>query len=371
VTVAIPLTDLASQHAALQAPLNEAIQRVISSGRYILGPEVAGFERAFADYLGVAYAVGVSSGTSALQLALMALGIGPDSEVITVSHTAVATVAAVAHTGAAPVLVDNDPTRYTMDPARLASALSAKTRAIVPVHLYGCPAEMAPILSIARQHGLRVIEDCAQAHGARYCGQRVGTLGDLGIFSFYPTKNLGAMGDGGAIVTNDAGLAERVRELREYGWRQRYVSEVNGLNARLDELQAAILSVKLPHLDRWNIRRRDLARRYQMILQNTSLQLPAEPPDSEAVFHQYVVRTPHRDSLRAHLAHAGIASGVLYPVPVHLQPAFLHLRRGAEGLANAELIAAQNLALPSFPELRDEAVERIGDVIRGYEAPLP
>lgn len=362
-SVLIPLVDLAAQHVALRDPLNAAIERVVSSGRYILGPEVESFEKSFAAYLGVSYAIGVSSGTAALQLALMALGIGPGHEVITVSHTAVATVAAIEQTGATPVLVDIDPIRLTLDPTRLAGALSPKTRAIVPVHLYGCPADMDPILAFARQHGLAVVEDCAQAHGARYRDRPVGTLGDVGAFSFYPTKNLGAMGDGGAVVTADVTLAARVAELREYGWRQRYISDHAGLNARLDELQAAILTVKLAHLDEWNRRRRELARHYRQALRDTPLRLPPDPIETIPVYHQFVVCSPQREKLRVHLARAGIASAVLYPLPVHLQPAYQALRQGDGGLLMAELAAAENLALPLYPELADEAVTIISDAI--------
>ena len=362
-SVLIPLIDLAAQHAALRDPLNAAIERVVASGRYILGPEVESFEKAFAAYLGVGHAIGVSSGTAALQLALMALGIGPGHEVITVSHTAVATVAAIEQTGAAPVLVDNDPIRLTLDPTRLAGALSPKTRAIVPVHLYGCPADLDPILTFARQHGLAVVEDCAQAHGARYRDGAVGTFGDAGAFSFYPTKNLGAMGDGGAVVTADASIAARVSELREYGWRRRYISDRAGLNARLDELQAAILTVKLAHLDAWNRRRRELAQHYRQALHDTPLRLPADPIETVAVYHQFVVCSPQREKLRAHLTRSGIASAVLYPLPVHRQPAYQALRQGDGGLPMAELAAAENLALPLYPELADKAVTFISDAI--------
>lgn len=360
----IPTIDLVAQHASLQTELTAAIERVVSSGRYILGEEVEAFERAFGAYLGVGHVVGTSSGTAALQLALMAAGIGPGHDVITVSHTAVATVAAIEQAGANPVLVDIDLERFTLDPGRLAAALTPRTRAIVPVHLYGCPADLDPILAFAHEHGLVVIEDCAQAHGARYRDKRVGAWGHLSAFSFYPTKNLGAMGDGGAVATADAELATRLRELRQYGWRERYVSEARGLNARLDEIQAAILSTKLSHLDRWNARRRQLARRYRLGLANTSVVLPVEPADVEHVYHQFVIRSALRGALRESLAQVGIASGILYPLPVHRQPAYATLAHAA--LVQSERAAAENLALPLYPELTDEAVDRVCDVVRRF-----
>lgn len=360
----IPLIDLVAQHASLQTELNAALERVTSSGRYILGEEVEAFERAFAAYLGVGHVVGTSSGTAALQLALMAAGVGPGHDVITVSHTAVATVAAIEQAGANPVLVDIDSKRFTLDPDRLAAALTPRTRAIIPVHLYGCPAELDPILAFAHHHGLVVIEDCAQAHGARYRDRHAGAWGHLSAFSFYPTKNLGAMGDGGAVATADAELATRLRELRQYGWRQRYISESRGLNARLDEIQAAILSAKLSHLDRWNARRRQLAMRYRLRLANTSAVLPVEPVEVEHVYHQFVIRSAQRDALRESLAQEAIASGILYPLPVHRQPAYATLAHTA--LVQSERAAAENLALPLYPELTDEAVDRVCDAVRRF-----
>lgn len=360
----IPLIDLVAQHASLQTELNAALERVTSSGRYILGAEVEAFERAFAAYLGVGHVVGTSSGTAALQLALMAAGVGPGHDVITVSHTAVATVVAIEQAGANPVLVDIDSKRFTLDPDRLAAALTPRTRAIIPVHLYGCPAELDPILAFAHHHGLVVIEDCAQAHGARYRDRHAGAWGHLSAFSFYPTKNLGAMGDGGAVATADAELATRLRELRQYGWRQRYISESRGLNARLDEIQAAILSAKLSHLDRWNARRRQLAMRYRLRLANTSAVLPVEPVEVEHVYHQFVIRSAQRDALRESLAQEAIASGILYPLPVHRQPAYATLAHTA--LVQSERAAAENLALPLYPELTDEAVDRVCDAVRRF-----
>lgn len=361
----IPPFDLTRQYANLKGEIDAAIARVLESGHFILGEEVAAFEREFAAACGVAYAVGVGSGTEALHLALSACGIGPGDEVITVSHTAVATVAAVELVGARPVLVDIDPVRYTMDPARLEGAITSRTRAIVPVHLYGCPADLAPILEVAQRHDLVVVEDCAQAHGALYQGRPVGSWGHIAAFSFYPTKNLGAYGDGGAVVTNDATLAERARLLREYGWAERYVSHVKGLNSRLDELQAAVLRVKLRHLETWNERRRQIARLYTERLgdRDQTLVLPYEPKDVRHVYHLYVVRHSQRDALRAFLRERGIGTLVHYPMPVHLQPAYADLGYHAGSLPDSETIAREVLSLPLYPELRDDEVVAVADVV--------
>jgi dTDP-4-amino-4,6-dideoxygalactose transaminase len=309
--------------------------------------------------------VGVGSGTDALHLALAACGVGPGDEVITVPHTAVATVAAIEMAGATPVLVDIDPARYTLDPARVEAALTERTRAIVPVHLYGCPAELAPILPLARAHGLYVVEDCAQAHGARYRGRRVGAWGHIAAFSFYPTKNLGACGDGGIVVTGDPALAERVRSLRQYGWRKRYVSREKGVNSRLDELQAAILRVKLRHLDAWNDARRALARQYTQRLADHGVTTPSEPGDGTHVYHLYVIRHARRDDLRDFLRERGIGSLIHYPVPVHRQPAYAAL--GAPGaFPVAERMAREVLSLPMYPELQTEEVTRVVKAIQRF-----
>ncbi|HQE99079.1 MAG TPA: DegT/DnrJ/EryC1/StrS family aminotransferase [Anaerolineae bacterium] len=359
--------DLQRQYAALKTEVDAAIAGVLARGTFILGPEVVAFEREFAAYCGVAHAVGVGSGTEALHLALRACHIGPGDEVITVAHTAVATVAAIELSGARPIFVDLDPQRGTLDPSRLEAAITPRTRAVIPVHLYGCPAELTPILDIARRHRLRVIEDCAQAHGAGYEGRHVGSWGDLGAFSFYPTKNLGAYGDGGAVVTNDPELAERVRLLREYGWAERYVSHIKGLNSRLDELQAAILRVKLRHLEAWNARRRALAQHYGALLRDSGLQLPLDPPDGRHVYHLYVVRTPQREALRAFLREQGIGTLIHYPVPIHLQPAYADLGYGPRTLPETELAAAQVLSLPLYPELREDEVSAVCAAIQLFE----
>ena len=350
----IPPFDLKRQYASIQDEVDRAVARVLDQGYFILGEEVAAFEREFACYCGVAHAVGVGSGTEALHLALAACGVGPGDEVITVSHTAVATVAAIELVGARPVLVDIDAERYTMDPQQVASAVTPRTRAVVPVHLYGCPVDLTPIMDIARQHGLFVVEDCAQAHGALYGGQRVGSWGHIAAFSFYPTKNLGAYGDGGAIVTDDAPLAERARLLRQYGWQERYVSAIKGLNSRLDELQAAVLRVKLRHLEAWNGQRRRLASLYDERLAGSGVTLPCEPQDGMHVYHLYVVRYPRRDELRAFLRERGIGTLIHYPVPVHLQPAYRDLGYGPGSLPVTEAIAGEVLSLPMYPELRED-----------------
>lgn len=349
--------DLKAQYHAIRDELDMAMARVLERGAFILGEEVTGFEQEFAAYCGVSHTVGVGSGTDALQLALRACGIGLGDEVITASFTSVATVAAIELTGARPVLVDIDNRHFTLDPGLVSAAVTPNTRAVIPVHLYGSPAELEPILAVAQQHNLRVVEDCAQAHGAMYRGKKVGAWGQISAFSFYPTKNLGAYGDGGAVVTNDPELAERVRLLRQYGWKDRQVSTLKGLNSRLDELQAAVLRVKLKHLDDWNTRRRQLGLHYQDLLRDTGLTLPVHLKDSLPVNHLYVVRSPQRDNLRAFLDNKGIQTLVHYPVPVHLQPAYASLRLPPGGLPCSEAAAREALSLPLYPEMSDEQVE--------------
>jgi dTDP-4-amino-4,6-dideoxygalactose transaminase len=365
-TTPIPLVDLKAAYRRLQAELDAAVARVLAGGWYILGPEVAAFEAEFAAWLGVDHAVGVASGTDAVLLALRALGVGPGDEVITVAHTAVATVAAIELAGATPRLVDIDPATYTLDPARLAAAITPRTRAIVPVHLYGAPADMDAVLAVARAHGLLVVEDCAQAHGARYRGRMVGTLGDAAAFSFYPTKNLGALGDGGAVATHRPEVAEQLRLLRQYGWRERYVSDVAGHNSRLDELQATILRVRLRHLDAENETRRRLAARYDAALTGLSIARPTARPGDCPVYHLYVIRTAERDALAAHLREKGIGTGVHYPVPVHRQPAYAHLGYGPGSLPATEAAAAEVLSLPMYPDLAEEAVDGVAVAIRQF-----
>jgi dTDP-4-amino-4,6-dideoxygalactose transaminase len=357
---AIPWASPLAQYRAHQVSIQSAINRVLESGDYILGEEVASFERAFAAYCGVEHAVGVGSGTDALILALRALGIGPGDEVITVSHTAVATVAAVLATGATPVLVDVDSVSYTIDPARIAEAITPRTRAIIPVHLYGRPADMTAIAAIAEQHELRVIEDCAQAAGALHRGRRVGSCGDLAAFSFYPTKNLGGVGDGGMVITNDNDLASRVRRLRQYGWDQSRNTHEIGLNSRLDPLQAAVLHAKLPQLTTENARRAAIAHCYNDALADLPLATPAVTAEDTHVYHLYVVRCTDRARLRAHLGADQIGSAVHYPVPVHRQAGYAEkivIAKG--GLPVTDRLCGEVLSLPIYPELNGDAVDRI------------
>ncbi len=359
----IPQTDPKANYLAHKAEIDAAIARVLDSGWYILGQEVEAFEDEFAAYIGVRHAVGVASGTDALELALRACRIGPGDEVITVSHTAVATVAAIELCGATPVLVDIDIATYTIDPKQVESAITRRTKAVIPVHLYGQPADVESIIGVAHRHGLWVIEDCAQSHGAVYKGRKVGAWGHVAAFSFYPTKNLGALGDGGMVVTDDPALAERVHLLQQYGWRQRYISDIPGGNSRLDELQAAILRVKLRYLDQENARRRDTAQAYTRLLADTDLALPSCRPEAEHVYHQYVVRTPHREVLRSYLRDHGIGTLVHYPQAVHQQPAYANRLLTNGDLIQSERAAAQVLSLPMYPELADEQVAHIVEAI--------
>ncbi|HLF28174.1 MAG TPA: DegT/DnrJ/EryC1/StrS family aminotransferase [Anaerolineae bacterium] len=363
--ITIPVANPHAQYAAHRAELDAAIKHVLEAGRYILGDETRAFEREFAEYLGVEHGIGVGSGTEALHLALKACAIGPGDEVITVSHTAVATVAAIELAGAAPVLVDIDPQRYTLDPRCLERAITPRTKAIIPVHLYGAPADLDPILAMAKRRNLKVIEDCAQAHGATYRGKRVGAWGDMAAFSFYPTKNLGAIGDGGFIATHAAPLAERARLLREYGWAERYVSAISGWNSRLDELQAAILRVKLRYLDTDNARRQALAALYAEVLP-VRIQKPIAPASGEHVYHLYVIRHPERDRLAAYLREKGIGTGIHYPVPIHLQPAYRGRLGDAGSLPETERAAREILSLPMYPELSEEQVRQVAEAIRTF-----
>lgn len=357
-----PLADYRRHKTAVDA----AIQRVLDGGYYVLGPEVEAFERDFAAFVGVSHAVGVANGTEALTLALMACGIGPGDEVVTVSFTAVATVAAVDIAGAMPVIADIEPDYYTLDPAALERAITPRTKAVVPVHLYGQPAAVDEISAIAERHGLRVIEDCAQAAGATYRGRRAGALGDVGCFSFYPTKNLGAVGDGGICVTDDPEIAARLRALRQYGWHQDQISESAGRNSRLDEIQAAILNAKLPELDADNADRQAVAGRYDAALAETGLGLPARRPECGHVHHLYVVRSARRDALKSHLAERGIAAGVHYPAPVHLQPAYRGRLADAGSLPETERAAQEVLSLPLHPGLDEAAMQRVVDAVREF-----
>jgi dTDP-3-amino-3,4,6-trideoxy-alpha-D-glucose transaminase len=365
----IPFGDLKRQTASLRGALEAAALRVLESGWYVLGKEVAAFEGEFAAALGARHAVGVANGTEAIQLALLALGIGPGDEVITVPNAGVPGVAAIVLTGARPVFVDVDEHSYNLDPARLEAAITPRTRAVLPVHLYGRTAALAPILEIAGRHHFDVVEDCAQSHGARYGGKVTGTLGRVGCFSFYPTKNLGACGDGGMVVTDDDDVARRLRQLRVYGWSRKYYSETpGGTNSRLDELQAALLRVKLEHLPAWNRARQERAAWYGELLPAGPILLPAGPlPGESHVYHLYVVRSPQRDALQAHLRQHGIGTDVHYPLPAHLQPVYRALGYEEGAFPVSERLAREVLSLPLYPELTRAEVEAVAAAVRSFE----
>ena len=355
----IPFLDLKSPYQELKAELDEAIARVVGSGWFILGPEVDAFEADYATYCGAAHCVGVANGLDALHLALRAMDVGPGDEVIVPSNTYIATWLAVSQCGATPVPVEPDERTFNIDPARIEAAITPRTSVMLPVHLYGQPANMDEILAIARKHGLKVLEDGAQAHGARYKGQRLGAHGDAVAWSFYPGKNLGAMGDGGAVTTNDPQLADRLRVLRNYGSRVKYVNEVQGYNSRLDPLQAAILRVKLAHLDEWNERRRAIAARYQSDLAGCGLTLPHVPEWAEPVWHLYVVRHPQRDALQQALADAGVGTLIHYPIPPHRQQAYAERGYKPGDFPIAEAMAEEVLSLPIGPHLSFEDQDRV------------
>lgn len=359
-----PFLDLAAQHAALADELSAAFQGVLRSGRFVLGQEVLAFEREFADYCGTKYCVGVGNGLDALQLILRGYGIGPGDEVIVPSNTYIATWLAVSLAGAVPVPVEPVAGTYNLDPSRIEDALTPSTRAILVVHLYGLPADMDAIRDLAGRHGLKVIEDAAQAHGSLYKGRRTGALGDAAAFSFYPTKNLGALGDGGAITTDDEQLASRARLLRNYGSTVPYRNEVQGCNSRLDEVQAAFLRVKLRHLDVWNQHRKRLAQAYFNILADSGLELPPVPAYAESCWHLFVVRTPHRDELRKLLLAEGVETMIHYPVAPHLQPAYWGLEKPAGSYPLAESMQARILSLPLNPSMSLDDVRYIGEAVK-------
>jgi dTDP-4-amino-4,6-dideoxygalactose transaminase len=368
----IPLANPRASYLAHRPAIDEVICSVLESGWYILGHQVERFEKDFAQYLGVSHVCGVANGTDALHLALRACGVGHGDGVVTVAHTAVATVAAVELCGATPILVDIDPATCTISPDHLEATLREyngrlRLKAIVAVHLYGHPADMPAICELAERYGLWVIEDCAQAHGARIRGRTTAQWGHIAAFSFYPTKNLGAFGDGGAVATSDATLADRVRLFREYGWKDRYVSSVSGMNSRLDEVQAAILRIKLKYLDAENARRRQIAKVYAAGLHDTSWVLPQSRPDVEHVYHLYVVRGAGRDALRAFLTARGVGTAVHYPVPVHLQPAYVgRLPLGPGGLPVTTGLAREVVSLPMFPQLSESEAEQVAAHLRSY-----
>lgn len=355
----IPFLDLGAAYRELQAEIDAAVARSLASGYYIGGPEVTAFEDEFAAYCGAVHAVGVANGLDALHLALRAMDVGPGDEVIVPSNTYIATWLAVSQCGAMPVPVEPDERTFNIDPTRIEAAITPRTKVILPVHLYGQPADMDPILAIARKHGLRVLEDGAQAHGARYKGLRLGAHGDAVAWSFYPGKNLGAMGDGGAVTTNDAQLADRIRVLRNYGSRVKYVNEVQGYNSRLDPLQAAILRVKLANLDAWNARRSVIAARYQLGLADCGLTLPHVPDWAEPAWHLYVVQHPQRDALQKALADVGVGTLIHYPIPPHLQQAYAPAGWGLGSFPLAERMADQVLSLPMGPHTNLEQANQV------------
>lgn len=364
----VPFLNLAAAYEDIKDEVMPAIEHTISESQFILGAPVQKFEEDFAAYCETGHAMGVNSGTSSLHMALLAAGIGKGDEVVTVPHTFVATVAAILYTGAKPVLVDVDPTRMTMDPAKIEAAITPRTKAILPVHLYGQPADMDPVLDIARRHGLLVIEDACQAHGARYKGRRVGSLGDMGCFSFYPGKNLGAYGEGGAVTTSNEELAERVRIFRDWGAKKRYHHDVLGFNARLEGIQGTVLALRLKRLDELNARRRAIAAIYDRELENVPLELPVAAADSEHVYHLYAVRTPRRNELLDFLKNREVYCGIHYPTPVHLQKGYARLGYGKGDFPVSEKIAAEELSLPMCPYLREDQQAFTIECIREFFA---
>ena len=367
----IPFLDLKAQYRQIKPEIDAAVARVISSGHFVLGPEVMSFEGRFAEYCRTSHCLAVNSGTSALHLALLAAGVGPGDEVITVSMTFVATTAAILYSGAKPVFVDVDPVTWTMDPDLIEAAITSRTKAILPVHLHGLMAEMDPIMSIARRHGLVVIEDAAQAHGAEYRRRRAGSIGDLGCFSFYPGKNLGAFGEGGAVVTDRPEFARRVSLLRDWGQEAKYNHVIAGYNYRMDEIQSAILNVKLDHIERWTEIRQSLAQHYDELLPELALARPRPPKHSRHVYHVYSVRLQRRDDALAILRDAGIGAGIHYPIPVHLQKAYAELGYRAGDLPVTESLANEFLSLPIYPELLPDRAAAVVSTLRNAGALRP
>lgn len=359
----IPVANPQAQVSALRTEIDKAISKFLSGNVYILGSEVSAFEQEFASYLGALFACGVANGTDAIRLALMAVGVQAGDEVITVSHSAVATVAAIVEVGAVPVMVDIDPQTYCIDIAAIRSAITPKTRAIVPVHIYGHPADMLSIMQLAKEFNLKVVEDCAQAHGASILGKKIGTFGDAAAFSFYPTKNLGALGDGGAVVCQDPIINERVKNLRQYGWKTRYISDCHGINSRLDEIQAAILRVKLKYLETGNQRRREIGAQYSAALSNSGVIAPYTCEGVKHAMHLYVVQSKNRDALSVYLREEGIATALHYPAAIHQQAAY----RIEASLVQTESIYKNILSLPMFPELSEAQVEYICQVLRVWD----
>jgi dTDP-4-amino-4,6-dideoxygalactose transaminase len=363
-TIQVPYLDLKAQYRSIKPEIDAAIAGVLESAQFVLGSEVSGFEREFAAYCGSAECVALNSGTSALHLALLAAGVKAGDEVITVPFTFVASVAAVIYAGARPVLVDIDPRSYTMDPSKLEAAITPRSRAILPVHLYGQPTDMDSIMEVARRHRLAVIEDAAQAHGAHYKGRPIGNRSDITCYSFYPTKNLGAYGEGGAVTTNNAEYAETIRKLRDWGQDSKYHHVFRGYNYRMEGLQGAILRVKLRHLNQWIEARRAVAGRYANMLANCGVDLPQEMPWARHVYHVYTLRAEDRDGLRSALQAEGIQTAVHYALPAHLQPAYSDLGYSKGSFPQSEAAAAQVLSLPIYPEIPEQAVVRVGNAVK-------
>jgi dTDP-4-amino-4,6-dideoxygalactose transaminase len=360
----VPFVDLKAQYQTIKDEVSVAVNHVLDTGQYILGEEVGKFEAEFADYVGARHGIALNTGTSALHLAFLAAGIGPGDEVITTPFTFVATVAAIRYTGATPVFVDVDLQSYTMDPAQIEAAITPRTKAIVPVHLYGQAADMDPILAIAEKHGIKVIEDACQAHGTEYKGRRVGALGFAGAFSFYPGKNLGAYGEGGIAVTNDAAAAKAMRMLRDWGQEEKYNHTLKGYNYRMDGIQGAILRVKLRYLPAWTEARRLRGSAYAQLLgDNSGIVIPAEMPYSRHVYHVYAIRTQARETLQQLLRNEGIQTGIHYPIPVHLQPAHADLGYRKGDFPNAEIAANEVLSLPMYPELPFAQLEQVASAL--------
>jgi dTDP-4-amino-4,6-dideoxygalactose transaminase len=362
--IKVPYLDLKGQYHSIKPEIDAAISRVLESCQFVLGPEVAGFEQEFATYCGATECIAMNSGTSALHLALLAAGVGPGDEVITVPFTFVASVSAVTYTGARPVLVDIDPRSFTMDPAAIEAAITPRTKAILPVHLYGQSADMDPIMEIARRHGLVVIEDAAQAHGAKYKGRPVGSIGDIACFSFYPGKNLGAYGEGGAVTTSNPEYARTMRMLRDWGQDRKYHHVLRGFNYRMEGFQGAILRVKLRHLEAWTEARRAVVNLYNDLLTDSGVETPTEMPWGRHVYHVYTLRTEDRDGLQASLQADGIQTGIHYPVPAHLQPAYSDLGYGRGAFPHSEAASQQVLSLPLYPELSSQSVAEVAGAVK-------
>jgi dTDP-4-amino-4,6-dideoxygalactose transaminase len=367
--IKVPYLDLRAQYRSIKPEIDQAVARVLDSCQFVLGPEVAEFEQEFASYCGTTECVAMNSGTSALHLALLAAGVGPGDEVITVPFTFVASVATILYAGAKPVLTDIEPRTFNMNPAALEAAISQRTKAIVPVHLYGHPAEMDPILEVARKHKLVVIEDAAQAHGARYKGRSAGSIGDIGCFSFYPAKNLGAYGEGGAVTTSNPEYARTIRMLRDWGQDRKYHHLLHGYNYRMEGFQGAILRVKLRHLERWTEARRAIVKTYNERLAGADVVRPSEMAWARHVYHLYTLRPDNRDALQAALLNDGIQTGIHYSTPVHLQPAYADLGYGPGSFPESEKAAAEALSLPLYPELTDSQIEDVAKAVVHAMAP--